>query len=172
MTISPRYIQKMFNKLIILALTLTLITSVFAIEDAEQPIKIQANNAKFDNTTGIATYTGNVIVIQGSRHLAADKLLIQRGTDNSIKSITAIGKPAKFHSQPDPTKPIKYGRANTIKYYPQQNKVNLLKNAELTQDGDTIRGPMISYNFATGDLKTKSSTKERTTFTLQPKRES
>lgn len=140
--------------------------------DAEQPVKIQADAANFDHIKGIALYTGNVTVDQGSRHLSADRLTIQRGTDNKIKLMTAIGNPATFHSQADPNKPMGSGKANVIKYYPQQDLVDLMDNAELTQNGDTVTGPQISYNFTTGNLNTKSSTKQRATVILQPKRES
>ena len=82
----------------------------------------------------------------------------------------ATGNPATFSSQPNPTKPKGFGKAKIIKYYPQHDIVDLFDNAQLTQGGDTVSGPKLSYNFATEVLKGKSSTKQRTTVILQPKR--
>ncbi len=142
-----------------------------AIPDSEQPVNIQADNAKFDNEQGIAVYNGNVTIDQGSRHLASDILTIKRDHNNKIKIMIASGNPATFHSQTDPQGPIGSGKAKTIKYYPKQDSVDLIDDAELTQNGDTITGPVLNYNFTTGNLKSKGSPKARTTVTLQPRRE-
>lgn len=145
-------------------------TCAFALEDSEQPVNIKSDKASFDHNDGLASYTGKVTVDQGSRHLLSDNLTIKRDKNNRIKVIIATGKPARFRSQPDSKKAISYGKANTIKYYPQQDKVDLLDDAELNQNGDTVKGPILNYNFTTGNLKTISSIDERATFILQPKR--
>ncbi len=140
--------------------------------DAEQPVTIHSNTASFDNNKGIAIYNGKVTVKQGSRNLASDKLTIERDDNNQIKIMIATGKPARFRSQADVNRPIGYGKANMIKYYPQQDKVDLLGNAELRQNGDTVSGPILTYNFTTGVLQSKSTRKARSTVVLQPKRNS
>lgn len=176
MMILRLFINQMLVRSNILWLTMlfAISPSVFAQKDtdSDQAVTIQADNANFDHEKGTASYLGNVIVDQGSRHLESDKLIIKRGKDNKINIMIATGAPAKFHSQPDPTKPVGTGKAKTIKYYPQNDTVDLLGEAELTKNGDTITGPVLNYNFATGNLKSKSSKNKRTTFVLQPKRES
>jgi lipopolysaccharide export system protein LptA len=139
--------------------------------DAEQPVKITADSASFDQQKGEAVYSGNVEVAQGSRHLFSDKLTIKRGTDSKIEIMVASGNPARFRSQPDPNKPEGSGRAKLIKYYPELETVDLFNNAEITQDGNSVSGPMLKYNFATGNLKSTSNAKQRTTVILQPKRD-
>lgn len=141
-----------------------------AIEDGEQPVKIQSDLALFDQEKGIATYSGNVTVDQGSRHLSSDTLTIRRSAENKIEIMVAEGKPARFKSQSDPTKPVGQGQAKIIKYYPKLDTVDLLHNAEISQNGDTVSGPMLKYNFATGNLQSKSNSKQRATVVLQPKR--
>lgn len=84
--------------------------------------------------------------------------------------IIAIGDPATFNAQPNLNKPEGHGSAKIIKYYPQLNKVDLIDGAQLTQNGDTIKGPTLSYNFVTEMLQGKSSKKERPTIIIQPKR--
>lgn len=138
--------------------------------DSDQPVTIHSNSASFDNNKGVAVYNGKVTVKQGSRNLDADKLTIERDDNNQIKIMIATGKPARFRSQADISRPIGYGKANVIKYYPQQDKVDLLGNAELMQNGDTVSGPILNYNFTTGVLQSKSTRKARSTVVLQPKR--
>ncbi len=140
--------------------------------DAEQPVTISSDNAVFNSKLGVAEYQGHVIVDQGSRHLEASTLTIQRDTNNQIEVIIANGTPATFKSQANPRRAIGYGKAKTIKYYPQKDHVDLFENAELTQNGDTVSGPKLSYNFVTEILQGKSSTKQRTTVILRPKRAS
>lgn len=176
MTTLLRYTMHMLARA---SCTLWLLTCSYALQaqastvkpDSEQPVRIQADSASLDQEKGIALYIGNVQVDQGSRHLSAEKLTIKRGQDNKIKIMIATGNPATFHSQSDPKKPIGSGKANIIKYYPMQDTVDLLENAELTQNGDTITGPVLNYNFNNGNLNTKSSKTERATFILQPKRD-
>ena len=138
--------------------------------DSEQPIKIESNQAEFDDGKGTAIYIGNVVVDQGSRHLTADKLTIYRGKDNKISKMIAVGHPARFHSQPNPEKPAGRGKANTIKYYPNEDKVDLIDNAELTQEGNTVNGPFLVYFFETGVLKSKGTAQRRTTVILESKK--
>lgn len=142
----------------------------FAIPDAEMPVHVVADHANYDHSQGIATYTGHVIVDQGSRNLRANKLTIERGNDNRIKVMIATGNPAVFKAQENKNKPQGSGKAKTIKYYPQQNKVDLFDDAALTQNGDTVSGPKLTYNFVTEELQGNSSKQERTTVILQPKR--
>lgn len=138
--------------------------------DSELPVHITSDHANFDNKSGIATYIGNVQVNQGSRHLTANKLVIESDANNRIKIMIATGSPATFSSQQNPNKPAGTGAAKIIKYYPQQDKVDLLQHAQLTQNGDTISGPKLSYNFVTEVLQGNSSARERTTVILQPRR--
>lgn len=138
--------------------------------DADMPVQIQSDQVNFDQKSGIATYTGHVVVTQGSRLLNADKLVIHRGQDNKINLMIATGKPAKFKAHDNKSKPPGSGNANMIKYYPQLNKVDLLGDATLTQDEDTISGSKLTYNFITEELQSKSNQQQRTTVILQPKR--
>jgi len=171
MIISLPYIIKMPVNLVFCCLIWCLSCCAVAVQDSEQPVNIRADKANFEHDDGVALYSGHVSVDQGSRHLLSDTLTIKRDKNNKIKVIIAVGKPAYFKSQADSQKSISQGRADIIKYYPQQDKVDLLDNAELTQNGDTVQGPILNYNFVTGNLKSLSSVDQRTTFILQPKRQ-
>lgn len=137
--------------------------------DSDQPVIINSDYAEFDDKNGLATYTSNVVTDQGSRHLTADTLVIQRGADNEISLITATGAPAEFKAQPDLNKAMTYGKAKTIKYYPDEDKALFIENAELIQNDNIIKGQLLTYYFNTGLLISQSTQASRTTVILQPK---
>lgn len=170
MTKSQRFISQLLVS-VLLACSYAVHINAAPDADSNQPVKIVADSASFDNQKGEAVYSGHVEVDQGSRHLSSDKLTIKRGADNKIKYMVATGNPATFKSQSDPKKSPGSGRAKTIKYYPEKEIVDLFNNAQITQDGHSVSGPMLKYNFATGNLKSKSNAQERTTVVLQPKRD-
>ena len=58
-----------------LLLSLIVSASAFALpEDQTKPIELEADQAKLNNKTGISEYIGNVIVIQGTAELRADRV--------------------------------------------------------------------------------------------------
>lgn len=138
--------------------------------DSEQPIKITSDTAEFDDKTGYAIHKGHVVLDQGSRHLTADTLIIKRNEDNKVYLMVAKGKPAKFHAQPEPDKPIGYGEANTLKFYPIDDKIILIDNAELLQDKDQIKGPILTYHLNRRMLESAPKDGQRTTVIIQPTR--
>ena len=137
--------------------------------DSQKAVHITADHASFDHKNGLAVYEGHVEVDQGSRHLSANKVTIERDQQNRIKVMVATGNPATFKAQQNPNKNPGSGSAKIIKYYPQLDRVDLIDQAKLMQDGDTISGPKLSYNFVTEVLQGKSSQRERTTIILKPR---
>lgn len=137
--------------------------------DAKKPTEITADHVEFDDQDGTAYYQGHVISKQGSRLLHSDTLKIFRGQNNQIEMMHATGQPSRFQAQPDPNKPIGFGKANDIKYYPEEDKAVLVGNAELEQNGDIIRGPEIVYFFSTGKM-ISSNSEGRTTVVIQSRK--
>lgn len=127
----------------------------------EEPITIQSDSAEFDDKKGIATYHQHVTLDQENRHLRADTLIIQRNARGTIAQITATGTPAYFTVQP-PGKPITTGYANTIHYFPEEDKILFIDNAELTQKGNIIRGDYLSYFFKSEILSSEARPGKRT----------
>ena len=53
--------------------------SAFALpNDRDQPIRIQADNAHLDDKQGVATYTGDVIITQGSMMIKGNTVTMTR----------------------------------------------------------------------------------------------
>jgi len=68
--------------------------------DRDQPADIEAEDIEFDFKKGTRTYLSNVIAIQGTLRLKADKL-IANYTDGELKKATMWGSLARFASRPD-----------------------------------------------------------------------
>jgi lipopolysaccharide transport protein LptA len=153
------------------------IESANSVSNAEA-LKITADSAEFDDLHGTATYKGRVVAVQGYRNLWADLVVIKRGANDKIASVVAHGKPAKIKSKPQQTKagqqakPDGFGYASTIKYYPELDKVELIGNAELEQNGDLIKGEFLTYFFEEKRLISNKSSNSRTTVIIQPRNKS
>jgi lipopolysaccharide export system protein LptA len=137
--------------------------------DEKLPLEIHSDSALFDDKKGTATYFGNVIMNQGSRQVTADTLIIQRSRQGKIEWLIAKGSPAHFQALPEPQKPLSFGQANTIKYFPNQDKILLIENAELTQNSDTIRGDHLSYFLSSRILASDPVPGKRMTVILAPR---
>jgi len=137
--------------------------------ETEKPIEIYSTKAEFEDKKGTATYKGAVVMDQGNHHLTSDVLIIQRDTGGKIESMIATGNPAHFHVKPSPDKSELLGHAKTIKFYPKQDKILLLQNAELTQNNETIRGENLTYFLSTHVLLSNPVSGEKTTVILAPK---
>ena len=133
-----------------------------SLHPTEAPLTIQSDSAEFDDKKGVATYHNHVVLKQGTRHLTADTLIIQRNASGDIAQITAIGNPAHFQIQPPAPKPMSTGHANTIHYFPEEEKIIFIDDAELTQKGNIIRGNYLTYSFKSEILSSEAGPGRRT----------
>jgi len=132
--------------LVALGAGLMLVDGAFALPgDSEQPIHITADRAQISERDGVATYTGNVQLDQGSLHVTADQLTIYT-RDGAVIHITAEGRLAHFQQLPETDAPMVQANARTITYYTDEQKVVLEGEAELKQAEDSFRGEYIEYN--------------------------
>ena len=45
-------------------------------EDRDKPMTVESNHAELDRNTNVGTYTGDVIIIQGTFELNADRVVV------------------------------------------------------------------------------------------------
>lgn len=74
--------------------------------DRSQPITLLADRATFSERTGVTTYTGNVVIEQGTMKLQADSIVANLNSKKEISVITATGRPAQFQQKTDPAKGV------------------------------------------------------------------
>lgn len=116
--------------------------------DRDQPIELEADGADIDDGKGISTYTGNVILTQGSMRITAEKLTLYNNKNKDLEKAVAVGgnKLATFKQRPQGKKQDFKSRASTIVYYIVKEKVHLLKNAHVVQEGGSFSGNKIIYD--------------------------
>ncbi len=124
--------------------------------DREQPATIEADEVEFDFRTGVRTYTGNVIVEQGTLRITGDKLIVKY-KEEAMESATAWGNPAVFRQRPDGKDADVIGEGKKILLDQNGNTLTLITNARLTQGPDTARGDVIVYDMSTDKLRIKGA---------------
>ena len=125
--------------------------------DRNQPISLVADRATYNDKTGVTTYSGNVVIEQGSMKLQAGSIVAQLNKSKQISTITATGSPAKFQQQLDTNKGIARGEAQKIVYNAETGILNLIGNAYLYQDGASIRSNTLKYSMNKGDIEASGS---------------
>ena len=66
--------------------------------DTDQPIHIESDQQSLDMQGNVVTFTGNVIVTQGTIKINADKVVVTRpGGEQGKEVIDGYGKPATFY---------------------------------------------------------------------------
>src|SRR5690554_224938 len=121
--------------------------------DRNQPITLVADRATFNERTGITTYTGNVIIEQGTMRLQANSIVANLNSKKEISTITANGSPAQFQQKTDPNKGLAKGQAQKIVYNAETGIITLSGGALLQQDGASIRGNTLRYSMNKGDIE-------------------
>ena len=147
--------------------------------DQQQPIRIQADDAQLDDKNGVATYTGDVIITQGSMKVTGNKVTITRTAAGDIDVVTSVGNLAYFEQlqTAGDTKPVQ-GYGVTIQYHASQDRVVLIDRAKvIDKDGNVTQGEKIVYDTnkklasagrATGTNVTES--RPRIDMVIQPKK--
>lgn len=142
------------NKWRVLLLTCALCAAATAWalkSDRDQPIHIQSDHGDFQTNAGkntsTGTYTGHVIITQGSIRITADKAILHT-QNNQIQTADITGKPATFQQKTD-TGVMANGIANEIIYDANKNQVVLRGNAHVQQGGRQMSGDVIDYNTET-----------------------
>lgn len=152
-------------------LSLLLLSSHYAIalpNDREQAISLSADNASFNEKTGVAVYTGNVDIKQGSLHIKAEQITAITDKDGKILTVIAIGKPAYMQQQPSPEKGIATAQAEEITYQARNGLIVLKRNAQLAQDGSSFKSLEIMYSMDKGEIEAKGNSQNRVQLVFPP----
>ncbi|AIQ98603.1 lipopolysaccharide ABC transporter substrate-binding protein LptA [Pluralibacter gergoviae] len=136
--------------------------------DTDQPIHIESDQQSLDMQGNVATFTGNVIVTQGSIKINADKVVVTRPNGEKGKEIMdGYGNPATFYQMQDSGKPVK-GHAAKMHYETANDLVVLTGNAYLEQLDSNIKGDKITYLVKQQKMQAYSEKGKRVTTVLVP----
>jgi len=139
--------------------------------DVTLDVNIDSSRQAADLKNKIFSYIDNVLITQGPLVIKAD--LVQVITENKTedKIYIAKGKPATFKHILGDGSPI-YLQANEIKYQPSKNTVVVSGDAELRQEGSSVKGSVITYNFLTEQVNASNNANDnssRVSTVLQSK---
>lgn len=121
--------------------------------DKNETIRGSADKLTVDQKNGIATYTGSVIIQQGTLVISADSIVIHTDANNDVEKMVAQGNPARFQQQPEKDQGLVTAAARQITYTPDNQRLLLIENASVEQNGAVMSGPRIDYDLVKEVMK-------------------
>jgi lipopolysaccharide export system protein LptA len=113
--------------------------------DRDKPIDLEADTLKVDDAKQISTYTGNVILTQGTLVIRAEKLIV-REDSGGFQQSTSLGNPTTFKQKREGKNEYMEGSAQRIEYDGRMDKIQLYTKAWVKRGEDIIHGDYISYD--------------------------
>ncbi len=160
--------------LLIWACSLSLATQTFALpSDAEQPLFLESEALEYNELAGTITYSGNVVMQQGSMKIKADQVVIHGNIDRATR-VVAKGTPAHFQQTPEiDAVPVK-AAAVRLEYEVKSKSLLLQGDASLNQEGTSLSGNTIEYDVKNAVVKAGSTlngsdSKKRVKMVIPPK---
>lgn len=142
-----QYVRSMTRALVAeLILLLALPASAALQMDTDQPLEIEADAARLDEVEQVTVYTGDVVVTQGSLRMWGDRLTVRYDDEQRIDTATLTGRPARFVQSAREGQPETRGHASRIDYHAQVGRIELIDDAEITQQGRLFSGPKLAYD--------------------------
>jgi len=140
--------------------------------DQNKPINIEAGNVVIKEKQGLAYYSGNVKITQGSRIIAGKTITIH-SEKNEIIKIVINGQPASF-SQLNEEGDKTTAQAKQLIFHVKDEILLMQNSAVLQQKDNVFRSEKISYNTAkdimmAGDKNAPAD--ERIKITIHPKKD-
>lgn len=146
--------------------------------DREKPIQVEADHAAVDDRNGINEFTGNVLVVQGTLRLQADRVLVREDKQGN-QTADAIGKPIRMKQKLDDNAGWVEGEADKMLYDSKNGQLRLMGKAWLKRGRDEVRGEFIFFDSVTEQYQAKNMVPGegkpvgaggRVVVTLQPKK--
>ena len=113
--------------------------------DRDKPMNLEADRVTVDDAKQIATFTGNVVLTQGSMILRGDRMEV-RQDKAGFKQGTTWGSLAYFRQKREGFDEFIEGWAERIEYDSRADKVQMFNRAMLKRGQDEVRGSYISYD--------------------------
>jgi lipopolysaccharide transport protein LptA len=128
---------------------------------------ISADHSEWKQSNGEMLLVGHVFLDQSNTTLRADRLIVNMDKNHKIDAAHATGKPAIFNYNPQDSARAISAKAQTIIYHPKNQTVELIGQAQASQNHNTISGGHILYDITNGHLISDAGDSGRTTITLE-----
>lgn len=113
--------------------------------DRYQAITIHSDSAERDEIKGTTTYSGKVVMQQGSMRIDAEEVVIFN-VKNKVTQIVATGNPARYQQKPAEDEGPVVAEALRLEYNIAEDTLHLIDNASLQQEGTSLTGNRIDYD--------------------------
>ncbi|SFO08797.1 lipopolysaccharide export system protein LptA [Nitrosospira briensis] len=145
--------------------------------DKDKPVHLEADRATVQDANKLATFTGNVVLTQGTLVIRADKMTVKEDA-NGFQQATAFGNLASFRQKRDGRDEYVEGWSERMEYDGKADKVQLFKKARLRRGQDEVHGDYISYDAineffqvtSNNNASTQTHTEGRVRAVIQPKK--
>lgn len=166
------------NSLLIFMLMLSTLKVGAENADRDKPIELEADTVTVNDAKKTSTYTGNVILTQGTLIIRGDKLVVREDREGFQHS-TSYGNPTTFKQKREGKNEYIEGSAQRIEYDGRMDKVQLYTKAWVKRGEDVVRGDYIMYDAGAeyaevigggSQAATPSAPGGRVRATIQPKK--
>lgn len=113
--------------------------------DRTKPVNLEADSVTVDDIHKTSVYVGNVVLMQGTMLLRADRIEVSENGEGFNKAV-AYGNPVYFRQKRDKVDEYVEGYASRIDMDSKANMVYLTGNARLKKGEDELRGHTMTYN--------------------------
>jgi lipopolysaccharide export system protein LptA len=136
------------NKLLIGLLALLPSLTVALPSDRDKPINIEADHAQLDDKLGITQYKGRAILTQGTLRIDGDIITFYYDKNKQLTKVVAQGKMAKYQQVQKPGEAPVKAEALQMEYHAGGQKIHLLGQGFVWQNGSKFSGNRIEYDIA------------------------
>ena len=123
--------------------------------DRNQPVKLEAEQVSIDDAKQISTFTGNVLLTQGTLTIRGDKLVVKQNQEG-LQHSTATGQLASFRQKRDGVDEYVEGYGQRIEYDSANTTMELRGQARIKRGLDEVSSEYITYNSTTEIFKADS----------------
>ncbi len=157
----------------LLWLVLLILTNIHSSASAQQlsavqTIYFESDTLLYNNETKLGIYQGHIKLTQGTRVLTADYATSYSDKKGQIVKVVAVGNPARYRAMIFPDRPQLIATGNTIYYYPLEDYLEAVGNAEIVQGQNHVKGPKINYDFKKKTVGSSLSKEGHTQILLAP----
>lgn len=169
--------KNLHANLLPLLLMLLSLTAYAEKADRDQPIDLEADSVTVNDAKKTSTYTGNVILTQGTLVIRADKLVVREDKEGFQHS-SSYGNPTTFKQKQEGKNEYIEGSGQRIEYDGRMDKVQLYTSAWVKRGQDVVHGEYIMYDanaeyaevIGGGQAATPDAPKGRVRAVIQPKK--
>jgi len=137
--------------------------------DREQPMNITADHCDFDQKTMKSICTSNVVVVQGSMTIHADRITIRQDAQGN-QFAQGEGSPVRFRQKLDKSPDWLEAESLKFDYDGKKGFLQLFEKAKVSKNQDVVVGDHITYDLNSELYQVKSNPGGRVNITITPQK--